>query len=153
MPRALVQKPGREAASRGAPPPAPRVVPPARPAPISPAKAAASARAAAPVRRRSGWGWWLVRLAIIAIIWGGLFLAAALLWFAHDLPRADAPLNQTRRPAAAVLASDGSLLTTQGDLFGDVLRIRDMPPSLPQALLAIEDRRFRQHFPYFGRIV
>ena len=146
MPRALVQKPGREAASRGAPPPAPRVVPPARPAPISPAKAAASARAAAPVRRRSGWGWWLVRLAIIAIIWGGLFLAAALLWFAHDLPRADAPLNQTRRPAAAVLASDGSLLTTQGDLFGDVLRIRDMPPSLPQALLAIEDRRFRQHF-------
>ncbi|NCY26509.1 MAG: transpeptidase-transglycosylase, partial [Alphaproteobacteria bacterium] len=63
-----------------------------------------------------------------------------------DLPRADAPLNQTRRPAAAVLASDGSLLTTQGDLFGDVLRIRDMPQSLPQALLAIEDRRFRQHF-------
>lgn len=167
MPRALVQKPGREAASRGAPPSAPRAVPPARPAPTPPAKGApapprpapdqlrapGAARAlphqhrpAAPRPARFRWLWPVLRLAIIAIIWGGLALAAVLLWFAHDLPRADAPLTQTRRPAAAVLALDGTLLATQGDLFGEVLRIRELPPALPQALLAIEDRRFHQHF-------
>jgi penicillin-binding protein 1A len=116
------------------------------------ASQAGRARSAPPVARppaarprRAIWGWRLLRWSIIATIWGALALAAALLWFAHDLPRADAPLTQTRRPAAAVLASDGALLATQGDLFGDVLRIRDLPPTLPQALLAIEDRRFYHH--------
>ena len=87
-----------------------------------------------------------MRVAVIAAIWGTLLLAGLLLWFVHDMPRPDAPLAQIRRPAAAVLAGDGSLLATQGDLFGEVLRLREMPPALPEALIAIEDRRFRHHF-------
>ena len=129
MPRALVHKPGGEAASFRASP-ARRDVPPARPAPEF---------------RPTRWGWRLLRYALIGVIWGTLFTAAVLLWFTHDLPRPDAPLAQVRRPAAAVLASDGSLLSTQGDLFGEVLRLRDLPAFLPEALIAIEDRRFRQH--------
>ena len=129
MPRALAQKPGREAASARVPPPARAESPPARPAP-----------------RNNRLSWRLLRYGLIAAIWGALGFAALLLWFTHDLPRPDAPLTQVRRPAAAVLASDGSLLATQGDLFGEVLRIRDMPAFLPEALIAIEDRRFRHHF-------
>ena len=87
-----------------------------------------------------------MRVAVIAAIWGTLLLAGLLLWFVHDMPRPDAPLAQIRRPAAAVLAGDGSLLATQGDLFGEVLRLREMPTALPEALIAIEDRRFRHHF-------
>ena len=87
-----------------------------------------------------------MRVAVIAAIWGTLLLAGLLLWFVHDMPRPDAPLAQIRRPAAAVLAGDGSLLATQGDLFGEVLRLREMPAALPEALIAIEDRRFRHHF-------
>ena len=129
MPRALVEKSRPEAVAVRAPPRA--AVPPARPVPAT---------------RRPRWGWRLLRYGVIGAIWGSLLLAAILLWFTHDLPRPDAPLAQLRRPAAAVLASDGSLLATQGDLFGEVLRLRDMPAHLPEALLAIEDRRFRRHF-------
>lgn len=129
MPRILATPPGSEVASHRDSP-ARREAPPARPSPARP---------------RAHWAWWLLRVCIIGGIWGTLALAAALLWFIHDLPRPDAPLAQMRRPAATVLASDGSLLATQGDLFGEVLRLRDMPAALPEALIAIEDRRFRHH--------
>ncbi|RVT99707.1 PBP1A family penicillin-binding protein [Rhodovarius crocodyli] len=88
--------------------------------------------------------WWL-RMSVMGLIWGAAFFAAVLLWFTHDMPRPDQALNHSRRPAAAILANDGSLLATQGDMFGEVLRLRDMPAFLPAALLSIEDRRFREH--------
>lgn len=126
MPHALAQKSRREAAS---PRPPQRVEsPPARPAP-----------------RPARLFWRLLRLAVIIGIWGSMALAAVTLWFVHDMPRVDAPLAQIRRPAAAVLAADSTLLATQGDMFGEVIRLRDMPAHLPAALIAIEDRRFRQH--------
>ena len=38
------------------------------------------------------------------------------------------------------------MLATQGDLYGETVRLRDLPPALPAALMAVEDRRFRSHF-------
>ena len=71
----------------------------------------------------------------------------ALVWFAHDLPRPEAALAAaTRQPSATLLAADGRLLATSGDLYGEPLRLADLPPHLPAALIAIEDRRFRDHF-------
>ncbi|MCR0983205.1 transglycosylase domain-containing protein [Roseomonas populi] len=79
-------------------------------------------------------------------IWGGLALGALLLVFAWDLPRPEDALETTRRPSVTLEAADGRLLSTSGDLYGETLRLRDMPVHLPTALLAIEDRRFRDHF-------
>ncbi|WP_301592216.1 transglycosylase domain-containing protein [Sabulicella glaciei] len=88
----------------------------------------------------------LLRLAVLLAIWGGLFLAAVLIFFTWDMPRADAALARQRRPSVTLQSSDGNLLATQGDLYGETLRLRDMPRHLPAAILAIEDRRFREHF-------
>ncbi len=96
--------------------------------------------------RRPSLAWVLLRWLIILGIWGAIALGAVLLWFTHDMPRPDVATQHTRRPAAAVLAADGSLLMTQGDLFGEVLTLRDMPRAIPDALIAIEDRRFRAHW-------
>jgi penicillin-binding protein 1A len=101
-------------------------------------------RPKAPARR--GLGVRLLKLAVLLAIWGGLGFAAALLWFAWDMPRVERALEQQRRPSVTLQTQAGGLLATQGDLFGEVLRLGDMPPHLPAALLAIEDRRFRQHF-------
>lgn len=130
MPRAPARTAGRVAASAA---PAPRAaeVPPAR--------------TARPSHKPFTGLWWL-RMLVMLAIWGTAAFTAVLLWFTHDMPRPDQALNHTRRPAAAILAADGSLLATQGDMFGEVLRLRDMPAHLPAALLAIEDRRFREHF-------
>jgi penicillin-binding protein 1A len=95
---------------------------------------------------RPGLGARLLKLAILLLIWGGLAGAAVLLWFTWDMPRVERALEQQRRPSVTLQTRDGGLLATQGDLFGETLRLRDMPAHLPAALLAIEDRRFRQHF-------
>ncbi|WP_235907877.1 transglycosylase domain-containing protein [Siccirubricoccus phaeus] len=79
-------------------------------------------------------------------MWGGVVLAGLVLALAWDLPRPDAMPEATRRPAVTLVAADGTLLATQGDLYGERVRLRDLPPHLPAALLAVEDRRFRSHF-------
>ncbi len=56
-------------------------------------------------------------------------------------------LNELKRqPSVTLLAADGSLLATYGDLYGEAVRLADLPPYLPAAVLATEDRRFYGHF-------
>jgi penicillin-binding protein 1A len=126
--------------------PAPASRPSPRVEPRSPPSGPKSnARVAAPKRRRS-LGGLLLRLAIILLIWGLLAFGALLLWFTHDMPRTDAALTHQRRPSVTLQTAEGGPLGTQGDLYGETLRLRDLPAHLPAALLAIEDRRFHQHF-------
>ncbi len=88
----------------------------------------------------------LLSLCLMLSIWGGLALAGVLLVLAWDLPNPDLAQQATRRPSVTLLAADGSTLATQGDLFGEAVRLRDLPPTLPAALMAVEDRRFRSHW-------
>ncbi|MDB5372883.1 MAG: transpeptidase-transglycosylase, partial [Belnapia sp.] len=94
--------------------------------------------------RRGGWRW--LRWPLLLGIWGGVGLAVLLLVFAWDLPRPDGLPAATRRPSVTLLAADGAMLATQGDLYGESVRLRDLPAHLPAALMAVEDRRFRSHF-------
>ena len=50
-----------------------------------------------------------------------------------------------RRPSLTLEAMDGRVIATQGDLYGEALRLKEMPAAMPQALMAIEDRRFLSH--------
>ena len=83
--------------------------------------------------------------AIIAAVWGALALAVVLLWFARDLPRPDAALDAARRPSLALEDRTGRVFATFGDIVGEPLRLSDMPPYLPAAAVAVEDRRFWHH--------
>ena len=51
-----------------------------------------------------------------------------------------------RPPNIAILADDGTLLVNRGDSGGPAVRLIDLPPYLPKAFVAIEDRRFYSHF-------
>ena len=51
-----------------------------------------------------------------------------------------------RPPNIAILAEDGSLLANRGDTGGAAVRLIELPPYLPKAFVAIEDRRFYSHF-------
>ena len=77
----------------------------------------------------------------VAILGGGL-----LGYFALTLPDTSDLTKAERRPSVTILAADGSLLTTFGDLFGQPLTLREMSPYLPKAVIATEDRRFYSHF-------
>jgi penicillin-binding protein 1A len=83
---------------------------------------------------------------LVAAIWAGVAAAAVLTWFAYDLPDIGKAAQFERRPSIIVLAADGSEFTRFGDLHGAMIDARDLPPHLVNAVLAIEDRRFRSHF-------
>ena len=51
------------------------------------------------------------------------------------------------RPATVrILADGGELITTRGERSGEALTLDELPPYLPQAVIAIEDQRFYWHF-------
>ena len=45
-----------------------------------------------------------------------------------------------------LLAEDGTVLSEQGAFFGDQVRVSELPDYVPNALIAIEDHRFRSHY-------
>jgi penicillin-binding protein 1A len=101
--------------------------------------------AAKPARAQPRPRWRWLRALLLLAIWGGVGLAGLLLALTWDLPRSDIALNATRRPGVTLEAADGSIIATAGDVHGEIVRLAALPPHLPAALLAIEDRRFRQH--------
>ena len=79
-------------------------------------------------------------------IWAAIALVAVLAWYAYDLPEVADLGAVVRKPSVTLIAADGTLLASYGDVYGDAVAVRDLPPYLPQAVLAVEDRRFYSHF-------
>ncbi|MDX9860360.1 MAG: PBP1A family penicillin-binding protein [Rhodospirillales bacterium] len=82
----------------------------------------------------------------IAAIWGIIAAGAVAAWYAYDLPDVDSAMEITRRPTVTFLAADGTTLATVGEVHGALVRLSDLPAAMPDAVLAIEDRRFHDHF-------
>jgi len=106
--------------------------------------ATGKARPRSPAERRSFWRI-LLRWSAVSFIWGMLALAGLVGWYVLDLPDPDM-LAHEREGSVTVLAADGAVLATYGELHGAVLHYEDLPPALIQAVLATEDRRFFDHF-------
>jgi penicillin-binding protein 1A len=96
------------------------------------------------LRRRALWA--LARWALVLGIWGAVAAAAVIAFFALTLPDTGDLGAADRRPSITLLAADGSLLATFGDLFGEPVKLRDISRFLPEAVIATEDRRFYSHF-------
>ena len=79
-------------------------------------------------------------------IWGMIAAGLVVLWFSHDLPDLKNLQASSRRPSVTIQTEDGIILATYGDLYEDVVKVQDLPPYVPQALMAVEDRRFYHHF-------
>jgi penicillin-binding protein 1A len=71
-------------------------------------------------------------------------LAFAYIWFSLD-QRGLLQIPQ-REPGIMLLASDGTQLSEQGSFYGDAAHISELPDYVPNAVIAIEDRRFRSHY-------
>ncbi|MDD3288259.1 MAG: penicillin-binding protein 1A [Alphaproteobacteria bacterium] len=89
---------------------------------------------------------WLVRAVILAAIWGCILVGGIVGYYAYDLPDTNQIVQPERRPAVAILAEDGSVIARYGDLYGQNVALDDVPRDLISAIIAIEDRRFVDHF-------
>src|SRR6516162_9773083 len=87
-----------------------------------------------------------IRMAVLLLLWTAIVGGGVLGYFAVTLPDTSELIRAERRPSVTVLAADGSLLATFGDLFGQPLTLGEMSPYLPKAVIATEDRRFYSHF-------
>lgn len=95
-------------------------------------------------RRRSLLGW-LFRFFFALAFWGAVAAAAtfAFVWF--TLAQNGVFQIPEREPGIMILASDGTELAQRGTFFGDSVNIEALPDYVPNAIIAIEDRRFYSH--------
>lgn len=96
-------------------------------------------------QQKSTWGLTLLRWGMILGIWGIVFLGSMLLWFAKDLPNITRSAVFEHRPLIILQAADGREFARYGESKGKTINIDDLPPYLPQAVIATEDRRFYAH--------
>ena len=103
-----------------------------------PRKTARRSASASPIRRALLRGLFTT-IALIALIIVGSFL-----YFVARLPDPILLTLDDRPPNLTILASDGTVLAERGLRRGYV-RLDRLPPYLPQAVIATEDRRFYNH--------
>ena len=82
---------------------------------------------------------------LVLSVWGAVALAALVAYNASQLPPIDQLAVPRRPPNIAILSDDGSLIANRGDTGGPAVRLIDLPPYLPKAFVAIEDKRFYEH--------
>ena len=87
----------------------------------------------------------LLRLAVLACIWGGIALVGILAYFAIKLPQ-EAWAIPDRPPNVRIVSVTGDLMANRGLTGGQAVSLDEMSPYIPQAVMAIEDRRFYSHF-------
>ncbi len=96
-------------------------------------------------RRRSA-ALFLARWSLVLLIWTGFVGLGVVLWYARDLPDTSRLNEITRKPAVTLVTAEGEIVASYGDLYGANVSLNDLPSYLPQAVMAIEDRRFYSHF-------
>ena len=79
-------------------------------------------------------------------LWGGIALAGIIGYFYVQLPASNTWAVPERPANIQILAADGQLMSNRGQSGGEAVALRELPYYIPAALVAIEDRRFYEHF-------
>ncbi|MCX7305798.1 MAG: transglycosylase domain-containing protein [Hyphomicrobiales bacterium] len=125
-----------------------RVVP-ARRAGAGPARKAAAPRGRKSKTGGSGLFGILGRVAywgFVLAIWCGIALTGVVLYYGAKMPAATTWSIPDRSPNIKIVSVDGRLLANRGMTGGEAVGLHEMSPYIPQAVMAIEDRRFYAHF-------
>ena len=88
---------------------------------------------------------WLLYWGTIAAVWSCVLVGGFALYFTSTLPRSVVEGLDQRPPNLIILAADGKVMAERGLRRGHI-RLKHLPPYLVNAVLATEDRRFRNHF-------
>ncbi len=99
-----------------------------------------------PRRRGRGFFGFLFYWSFILAIWGLVAIGGIVGYFIMKLPPIDQLAVPKRPPNIAILASDGTLIANRGETGGSAVPIGELPAYVGQAFVAIEDKRFYQHF-------
>jgi penicillin-binding protein 1A len=79
-------------------------------------------------------------------LWAAIALVGVIVWVGAHLPPIQALEIPKRPPTIEIVGVDGSVLATRGEMPGANVSLKELPPYLPKAFIAIEDRRFYSHY-------
>ncbi len=97
-------------------------------------------------KRERGWFFKLVRFGVICGVIGLLALIGAVGFAWSSLP--EYSTLKTRESLGQVIrvrATDGTILLSLGPIYGEWIEYKEIPPIMVDAMVAVEDRRFRSH--------
>src|SRR5579871_6038540 len=90
---------------------------------------------------KATWPYVLVMLFAWSLIFGGLFFSH----FLASLPDVGNLMIAGPSQDVTILDDHGRLIARRGLTQGAMVRVEDLPDYVPNAFIAIEDRRFRAH--------
>jgi penicillin-binding protein 1A len=79
-------------------------------------------------------------------LWAVIALAGVVVYAGAHLPPIQSLEIPKRPPTIEMVGLDGSVLAMRGEMAGTNVALKDLPPYLPNAFIAIEDRRFYSHY-------
>ncbi|MEJ2376048.1 MAG: PBP1A family penicillin-binding protein [Pseudolabrys sp.] len=83
---------------------------------------------------------------LVVGIWLGLAGVGALAWVGAHMPPIQSLTIPKRPPSIEIVGVHGRELASRGGSTGRVRSLKELPAYVPQAFVAIEDRRFYHHF-------
>ncbi|MCK1545471.1 penicillin-binding protein 1A [Bradyrhizobium sp. 147] len=110
---------------------------------------ASAGRSGAKRRPKSRGGFSLGRLvywSAVLSLWGVIAVIGVVIYVGAHLPPIQSLEIPKRPPTIQIVGIDGSMLAQRGEMAGANVALKDLPPYLPKAFIAIEDRRFYSHF-------
>src|SRR5215213_1991234 len=117
--------------------------PPPRERKPRPARGGAKRRAKSRGRFRFGR---LIYWGAVLSLWATIAVVGVVVWVGAHLPAIHSLEIPKRPPTIQIVGVDGSLLASRGEMAGTNVALKDLPPYLPKAFIAIEDRRFYSHY-------
>src|SRR5258707_2455219 len=83
---------------------------------------------------------------LVLALWAAIGLVGAVVWAGAHLPPIQSLEIPKRPPTIEIVGVDGSMLAQRGEMAGANMSLKELPPYLPKAFIAIEDRRFYSHY-------
>ena len=88
----------------------------------------------------------LIYWVLVLGLWGVIAVVGTFGYVASTLPPIQSLEVPKRPPTVEIVGIDGKELVSRGEMTGTDVPIKELPPYLPRAFIAIEDRRFYQHY-------
>jgi len=82
---------------------------------------------------------------LVLLVWGMILLVPLVVYYAYDLPDISNLERKNTKSAMMVMAQNGEVISTYGNVYGEWLEYQEIPLSHIEAVIAIEDRRFFDH--------
>ncbi len=83
---------------------------------------------------------------MVLCLWAGIAGVGIVVYYGAQMPAATTWAIPDRPPNVRIVSVSGQLVANRGMTGGEAVGLHEMSPHIPQAVMAIEDRRFYSHF-------